>query len=124
GHAGDFPPVDGLVPQAVESGDGRLAAPRPAAAAGFILLAGCWSGQRMSALMGGTMGAKVSPVRLSPARISPVVLAVAALVAMPGAARGVGLMSLSLDELVDSASLEDLGNLVVTAQRREERAPA
>ncbi|MDY0070279.1 MAG: TonB-dependent receptor [Porticoccaceae bacterium] len=68
------------------------------------------------------MGAKVSPVRLSPARISPVVLAVAALVAMPGAARGEGLSALSLDELVDSASLEDLGNLVVTAQRREERA--
>src|SRR5690606_23849027 len=116
------PPVDGLFPQAVESGDGRFAAPRPAAAAGFILLAGRWSGQRMSALMGGTMGAKVSPVRLSPARISPVVLAVAALVAMPGAARGEGLSALSLDELVDSASLEDLGNLVVTAQRREERA--
>src|SRR5690606_26863008 len=76
----------------------------------------------MSAVKGGTMGGKVSPVRLSSVRVSPAVLAMAALMAMPGAARGEGLSALSLDELVDSASLEDLGNLVGTAQRREERA--
>src|SRR5690606_41224160 len=113
GHAGDFPPVDGLLPHAVGSGDGRFAAPRPAAAAGFILLAGCWSGQRMSALMGGTMGAKVSPVRLSPARISPVVLAVGARVAMPGAARGDGRSARCRGELVDGASPGRLGKLRV-----------